>query len=68
MLGGDGLPDIGRPRVDDKTLTATVTVTLPGKPALELLARHWAGAPLPLVTLLDVVSYPPLKTILPVKP
>jgi ABC-type sugar transport system substrate-binding protein len=64
VLGGDGLPDIGKPWVDDHTLTATVCVTLPGRPALELLARHWReGAPLPAVTRIPVTSYPPLAAL-----
>jgi ABC-type sugar transport system substrate-binding protein len=59
IVGGDGLPGMGRRWVDERTLTATVSVTLPGKTAVELLWRHWKdGAPLPAVTLLAPTPYP----------
>jgi hypothetical protein len=64
VLGGDGLPEIGRPWVDDGTLTGTVCVTLPGRPAVEQLASFWRnGAPLAPVTKLDVSCYPPLDRL-----
>jgi ABC-type sugar transport system substrate-binding protein len=66
VIGGDGLPDMGQRWVDDGTLTATVCVTLPGRAAVEQLARHWAGgAHLPPTTRLAVRSYPPLPTLSP---
>jgi ABC-type sugar transport system substrate-binding protein len=66
VIGGDGLPDLGRRWVDDGTLTATVCVTLPGRPAVEQLARHWRdGAPLQAVTRLAVTSYPGLSALSP---
>lgn len=69
VIGGDGLADIGRPWVDDGTLTATVCVTLPARPAVELLARHWRdAAPLPALTRLGVSSYPPLAALAPRQP
>jgi hypothetical protein len=69
VIGGDGLPSIGRPWVDDGTLTATVCVTLPGGPAVEHLARYWRdGAPLTPVTRLPVASYPPLGALRPARP
>jgi len=65
-LGGDGLPEHGQRWVDQKRLTATVRATLPGRPAVELLARHWRDrAPLAPVTRLGVVSYPPLADLSP---
>lgn len=65
VLGGDGLPGLGRSWVDERTLTATVCVTLPGKPAVGLIARHWReGAPLPAVTRLAPTPYP-LVTVVP---
>jgi ABC-type sugar transport system substrate-binding protein len=65
-LGGDGLPNHGRHWVDEKKLTATVRVTLPGRPAVEQLVRHWRdGAPLAPVTRLSVASYPPLSDLSP---
>jgi ABC-type sugar transport system substrate-binding protein len=67
VLGGDGLDDLGKPWVDEGKLAATVCVTLPGRPALELLMRHWReGAPLPPVTRLAVESYPRLADLRPV--
>jgi hypothetical protein len=67
VLGGDGLHDLGKPLVDEGKLAATVCVTLPGRPALELLMNHWReGAPLPPVTRLGVESYPRLADIRPV--
>ena len=69
VLGGDGLPEIGRPWVDDGTLTATVCVTLPGRPAVEQLAQHWRhGSALPAMTRLSVSSYPPLLALAPTRP
>ena len=66
VIGGDGLPDVGLPAVDEGLLTATVQVRLPGGPAVDLLARHWHdGSPLPLVTRLAVQSYPPTATLHP---
>ncbi len=64
VLGGDGLPDIGRPWVDDGTLNGTVCVTLPGRPAVEQLASFWRdGSPIAAVTRLDVSGYPPLDRL-----
>ena len=66
VIGGDGLPSIGRPWVDDGRLTATVCVTLPGEPAVAQLARYWReGTPLAPVTRLPVSSYPPLDALRP---
>jgi hypothetical protein len=68
VIGGDGLPEMGQRWVDEGTLTATVCVTLPGRPAVELLARHWAGrAPVAPVTRLAVRSYPALSALSPAK-
>jgi ABC-type sugar transport system substrate-binding protein len=59
VVGGDGLPGMGRRWVDEGALTATVSVTLPGKTAVELLWRHWKdSAPLPAVTRLAPTPYP----------
>jgi ABC-type sugar transport system substrate-binding protein len=59
VIGGDGLPGMGRRWVDEHALTATVSVTLPGKTAVELLWRHWKdSAPLPAVTRLAPTPYP----------
>jgi ABC-type sugar transport system substrate-binding protein len=59
VLGGDGLPGQGRRWVDEGKLKATVSVTLPGKTAVELLWRHWThAAPLPAVTRLAPTAYP----------
>ena len=59
VLGGDGLPGVGRRWVDEGTLTATVCVTLPGKAAVESLLRLWHdGSPLRLVTRLAPTPYP----------
>jgi ABC-type sugar transport system substrate-binding protein len=66
VLGGDGLPGRGRRWVDEGTLTATVCVTLPGGPAVSLLARHWKeGSPLPAVTRLAPTSHPALAALRP---
>jgi hypothetical protein len=66
VLGGDGLPEIGRPWVDDGTLTATVSVRLPGAAAVEMLARHWReGMPIEPVTRLPVESYPRVASLEP---
>lgn len=60
VLGGDGLPGQGRRWVDEGKLTATVSVTLPGKTAVELVWRHWKdSAPPPAVTRLAPTPYPP---------
>jgi ABC-type sugar transport system substrate-binding protein len=59
VIGGDGLPGMGRRWVDEGALTATVSVTLPGRTAVELLWRHWKdSAPLPAVTRLAPTPYP----------
>jgi ABC-type sugar transport system substrate-binding protein len=59
VIGGDGLPNRGRLWVDEGTLRATVSVTLPGRPAVDLIARHWrTGTPLPAFTSITPVSYP----------
>ena len=59
VLGGDGLPAMGKRWVDEGKLAATVSVTLPGKTAVELLWRYWKnGAPLPAVTRLAPRPYP----------
>jgi ABC-type sugar transport system substrate-binding protein len=59
VIGGDGLPGMGRRWVDEGKLTATVSVTLPGRTAVELLWRHWKdSAPLPAVTRLAPTPYP----------
>jgi len=59
VLGGDGLPGLGRRWVDKGKLAATVSVTLPGRTAVELLWRHWrSAAPLPAVTRLAPTPYP----------
>jgi ABC-type sugar transport system substrate-binding protein len=69
IVGGDGLPGKGLRWVDDGKLTATVSVTLPARPAIELLARHWkTGAPLPVVTSLRPSSYPPVDRLKPETP
>jgi DNA-binding LacI/PurR family transcriptional regulator len=66
IIGGDGLPDIGQPWVDEGVLTATVRVTLPGKPAVEQLAAYWRdGSPITPVTRLAATSYPPLHALHP---
>jgi ABC-type sugar transport system substrate-binding protein len=59
VLGGDGLPGMGRRWVDEGTLTATVSVTLPGKTAVELVWRYWKdGTSIPAVTRLAPTPYP----------
>jgi len=59
VIGGDGLPGMGRRWVDEHALSATVSVTLPGKTAVDLLWRHWKdSAPLPAVTRLAPAPYP----------
>jgi ABC-type sugar transport system substrate-binding protein len=64
ILGGDGLPTRGRKWVDDGTLTATVCATLPGGPAVALVARHWKDeSPLPPVTRLAPASHPDLAAL-----
>jgi ABC-type sugar transport system substrate-binding protein len=69
VIGGDGLPDFGLRWVAEGALTATVVVTLPGKPAVEQLVRYWKqGAPLPAVTRLGVKSHPDLNTLRPATP
>jgi len=66
VLGGDGLPNKGRRWVDDGKLAATVCVTLPARPAIDLLSRHWrSGQPLPAVTSLTPVSHPTLDRLRP---
>jgi ABC-type sugar transport system substrate-binding protein len=69
VVGGDGLRDFGQRWVDQKRLTATVCVTLPGRPVIKLLARYWRdGTPLPPVTWLPVTSYPSLGALSPTGP
>jgi ABC-type sugar transport system substrate-binding protein len=59
VIGGDGLPGMGRRWVDEGALTATVSVTLPGKTAVDLVWRHWKDSvPLPEVTRLAPTPYP----------
>ena len=66
VVGGDGLPGLGQEWVDQGRLAATVCVTLPGKPAVELLASHWHdGSALPVKKLLAPGSYPPLSDLRP---
>ncbi len=67
VLGGDGLEEFGRRWVREGVLTATVCVTLPGRAAVQQLARCWhSGAPLPTVTRLPVGSWPELSALHPV--
>jgi ABC-type sugar transport system substrate-binding protein len=67
VIGGDGLPDFGLRWLAEGVLTATVAVTLPGRPAVEQLARYWKeAAALPAVTRLGVKSYPELNNLRPV--
>jgi ABC-type sugar transport system substrate-binding protein len=69
VLGGDGLAQLGRRWVDERELTATVVVPVPGRPAIELIARHWRDrTPLPEVTRLAPTSYPPVSELKPVAP
>jgi ABC-type sugar transport system substrate-binding protein len=64
VLGGDGLPDIGLPWVEQGILTATVCVTLPGAIALQHVARYWRdGTPFPAVVRLPVTSFPSLADL-----
>ena len=66
VIGGDGLPDFGQRWVAEGVLTATVCVTLPGRPAVQQIAQHWRnGTPLPAVTKLPVRSHPDLATLRP---
>jgi len=66
IIGGDGLQDFGLRWVAEGALTATVVVTLPGKPAVEQLVRYWRnGVPLPAVTRLGVRSHPELAALRP---
>ena len=66
VLGGDGLPHLGRRWVDEGDLTATVCVTLPGKPAVAQLVRYWRdGSSFAAVTRLPVQSYPSLNALSP---
>jgi ABC-type sugar transport system substrate-binding protein len=66
VLGGDGLPEIGLPWVMSGVLTATVRVTLPGRTAVEVVARYWReGTPIPAVTRLPVRSHPDLGALRP---
>jgi ABC-type sugar transport system substrate-binding protein len=59
VLGGDGLREYGQRWVDDGTLTATVSVALPGRPVIEQLTRYWRGSViLPPITRLPVTPYP----------
>jgi hypothetical protein len=67
ILGGDGLPDFGLRWVKEGVLTATVCVTLPGKLAVEQLARYWRdGTALPTLTRSPVRSQPELRALRPV--
>jgi len=64
VLGGDGLPEFGRKWVDEAKLSCTVCVGLPGRPAVEQLARLWKdGTPLPPSTRTSVTSHPPLSDL-----
>jgi ABC-type sugar transport system substrate-binding protein len=66
VLGGDGLPQLGRRWVDERELTATVVVPVPGRPGIELIAKHWRDAkPLPEVTRLAPTPYPPISELRP---
>jgi hypothetical protein len=66
VIGGDGLPDFGQRWVAEGVLTATVCVTLPGRPAVLQIAQHWrSGSPLPAVTRLPVRSHPDLTALRP---
>jgi hypothetical protein len=66
VLGGDGLPHLGRRWVDEGALTATVCVTLPGKPAVAQLVRYWRnGSSFAALTRLPVQSYPSLDALSP---
>ena len=66
VVGGDGLPEFGQRWVAEGVLTATVCVTLPGRPATQQLAQYWRnGAPLLAVTKLPVRSHPDLATLRP---
>jgi ABC-type sugar transport system substrate-binding protein len=64
VIGGDGLPEIGMVLVKQGILTATVRVTLPGKPAIAQLERFWRdGTAMAAVTSLPVESHPALAAL-----
>ena len=66
VLGGDGLPQLGRRWVDEGGLTATVVVPVPGRPGIELIAKYWRdGKPLPDVTRLAPTAYPAVSELRP---
>jgi ABC-type sugar transport system substrate-binding protein len=68
VLGGDGLADFGLRWVAEGSLTATVCVTLPGRPAVQQIAQYWRnGTPLPAVTKLPVTSHPDLAALRPAR-
>jgi ABC-type sugar transport system substrate-binding protein len=59
-LGGDGLPERGERWVASGELDGTVRVTLPGAPAVALLAEQWrTGVPMSPVTVTEPEAYPP---------
>ncbi len=67
VLGGDGLVGFGRRWVDEGTLTATVCVTLPGKPAVKQLVSYWReGSAISAVTKLGINYYPALNALSPI--
>jgi ABC-type sugar transport system substrate-binding protein len=64
VLGCDGLPAEGRRLVDERKLTATISVPSTAGVAVELLARSFdGGTKAPLETLMPCSSYPPLDSL-----
>jgi ABC-type sugar transport system substrate-binding protein len=64
ILGCDGLPAAGRLLVDEKKLTATVSVPSTGGVAIDLLVRSLdSGVKPPLETLVPCGSYPSLESL-----
>jgi ABC-type sugar transport system substrate-binding protein len=66
VTGGDGLPDEGQKWVSERKLAATVVAPLTTAVAVDSLVRSWrTGAPMPLLTKLDVASLPTIETLRP---
>jgi len=64
ITGGDGLPDAGQRWVAQKKLVATIIIPATSGLAIDLLAQTWvSGRPMPLKTVLQPVSHPPMAAL-----
>jgi hypothetical protein len=58
VTGIDGLPEQGKKWVAEKTLAATIVLPTTADVAIDAVAQAWAGASVPLKTVVPVTPFP----------